>query len=391
MLSLSGIWTKQNESIFSIMSREALRHQAINLAQGFPDFDGPPEIKEAACSAILSGHNQYAPSPGLPELRHMLAEQQRIRYDISWNPESEVTILSGATEAIFCTIQALCNPRDEIISFEPFYDSYLPSALAAGATLRTLPLRAPDWSWEPEDLDRMISPSTRAIILNTPHNPTGKVFSRQELEILAELIRKHQIWLITDEVYENLIYDNCQHHSPATLPDMQERTITISSTSKTYSFTGWKVGYLFARPQVSRAIRNIHQNTVFCSATPLQKAFLASPPPESPYYAQLKADYCRRRDLLLGILQDCHFKATAPSGTYFIVADYSAISDLNDDEFALYLSREAGVACIPLSPFSLNPEKARQQRLLRFAFCKSENTLHAAGERLRKKTAPGTA
>ena len=385
MKDISKLWQNQTESVFTTMSREALKHNAINLAQGFPDFDGPKVIKDRAISSISDGKNQYAPSPGLPELRALLSKFQEKKYGLSWDPDSEVTVLSGATEGLFCSIQALCNPGDEMIAFEPFYDSYLPGALTSGATLKTVRLRAPDWTWDMEDLEALVTDKTKALILNTPHNPTGKVFSLEEVKKISEFIIRHDLYLVTDEVYEELVYDEHRHLSMAAMPDMRSRTITVSSTSKTFSFTGWKLGYTFASPELSQAIRNIHQNTVFCSATPLQHGILSGPQPGDSYYQQLRTDYRERRDLLMEILSKAGFKATKPGGSYFIVADYSDLSDLKDREFALWLTREAGVACIPVSPFCINQEEtAEKTRLVRFGFCKSKQTLQEAENRLNR-------
>lgn len=385
MKAISTLWQNQSESVFTTMSREAIKYKAINLAQGFPDFDGPAEIKEKAIAAISEGKNQYAPSPGIPELRALLAEFQEKKYGTSWNPETEVTLLSGATEGLFCSIQALCNPGDEVIAFEPFYDSYLPGALTSGASLKTVALKAPDWSWDMKDLEGLVTEKTKVLILNTPHNPTGKVFNLEEMKKIAEFVIRHDLYLITDEVYEELVFDHHIHHSVAAMPGMKERTITISSTSKTFSFTGWKLGYTFAAGNLTQAIRNIHQNTVFCSATPLQHGILCGPKPGDPYYHQLRDDYKQRRDLLLDILSHAGFKANTPGGSYFIVADYSALSEQTDRDFALWLTRKAGVACIPVSPFCINSaETSKNTRLVRFGFCKSKETLNEAGNRLNK-------
>jgi len=380
---LSELWLNQKESIFSVMSREAINYRAINLAQGFPDFDGPGSVKAAATEALQSGKNQYAPSPGLPALRKVISNYEAQRYGLSYDPDTEVTVLSGATEALFCTLQALCNPGDEIIAFEPYYDSYLPGALTAGAKLVTLPLTPPDWGFDREKLKSLINPNTKAIILNSPHNPTGKVFNQEELTFIADLAVSHDLWVMTDEVYEELVFDGCRHVPIASLEGMKERTVTISSTSKTFSFTGWKVGYAFAPPEVTRAIRAVHQNTVFCSATPLQHGLIAAFSSRQSYYEQLRTDYLERRDILLDILRNSGFKAQAPQGTYFIMADYSAIREFDDLTFSMWLTREIGVACIPLSPFCLDQKAAASDlHYVRMGFCKSKDTLYAAGEKL---------
>ncbi|MCX6130586.1 MAG: aminotransferase class I/II-fold pyridoxal phosphate-dependent enzyme, partial [Proteobacteria bacterium] len=259
---LASRWRPYASSIFSKMSQLAKTHQAVNLAQGFPDFDGPVEIKEAAIAAIHSGYNQYAPSIGLSELRQVLAERQAEVYQLNYDPQTEITVFSGATEALFCSILALCEPGDEIISFEPFFDCYPAAAMVAGASFKTVRLQEPGWSFRPEDLEAQISPRTRLFLLNTPHNPSGKVFNRKELAAIAELAIKHNILVLTDEVYEELVFSPLQHCAIASLPGMRERTISVSSTAKTFSMTGWKVGFAFAPAELSALIRIPHQYTV---------------------------------------------------------------------------------------------------------------------------------
>jgi N-succinyldiaminopimelate aminotransferase len=365
------------------MTQKANAAGAVNLAQGFPDFDGPDEIKLAAIDAIRGSFNQYAPAPGLPALREKIAAFQQETKNQTWSADTEVTVFTGATEAIFCTMQALLDQGDEIIAFEPFYDSYPASAHAAGARLVGVPLNAPDWSFSPAILAEKITSRTRAIIVNTPHNPTGKVFTRAELEAIAALAKKHDLLVITDEVYEQLYFTGAEHVCMASLPGMAERTVTISSTSKTFSMTGWKVGYTFAKPEITRLLRNVHQFTVFCTATPLQAGMITAFDLPRSYYDELRADYQSKRDLLVSILKDNGFRCNAPDGSYFILADYSGISQKPDLEFAAWLTEEIKVATIPTSVFYTDPAAvAAKQHYVRFAFCKGEATLRQAAERL---------
>jgi len=384
-MRLSTKWNQFETSIFSVMTQKAIAAGAVNLAQGFPDFDGPDAIKKAAVDAILGNLNQYAPAPGLPALRQKIAQFQLATKDLAYNSDTEVTVFTGATEAIFSTMQALLDHGDEIIAFEPFYDSYPASAHAAGATLVGVPLSAPNWSFSESELAKAVSSKTRAIIVNTPHNPTGKVFSNDELKLIADLAKKHDLLVITDEVYEQLIYGEVKHVSIASLPGMAERTVTISSTSKTFSMTGWKVGYAFARPEITKLLRSVHQFTVFCTATPLQAGMISAFELPNSYYQDLRRDYLRKRDLLVGILQKSGFTCLAPEGSYFIVADYSAISDKPDLEFANWLTESIKVATIPTSVFYTKPAEAREKlRYVRFAFCKGESTLLDAAKKLEK-------
>lgn len=372
-------WDHFGTSIFSVMTQKALAAGAVNLAQGFPDFDGPEAIKDAAIKAIKGGLNQYAPAPGLPGLRTLLAARQLKRTGLSFDPDTEVTVLSGATEAIYCAFQAYFERGDEILAFEPYYDSYPAAAFAAGAKIVGVPLEAPAFHFDPRKLAAAVTPRTRAIILNTPHNPTGRVFGREELETIRKLVVEHDLLVITDEVYEELVYAPAQHISFAALPGMRERTLTISSTSKTFSFTGWKVGYTFAPAAITKALRAVHQFTVFCSATPLQAGMIEALKLPDSYFEGLRADYGAKRQELLRILTAAGFKASAPEGTYFILADYSAHKNVPDIEFATWLTQDVKVAAIPLSVFYDDPAKAREtNRYVRFAFCKGVDTLKAA-------------
>ncbi len=379
-------WQPYEISIFSKMSQLAATHKAVNLAQGFPDFDGPQQIKEAAIQAIRSTQNQYAPSIGIPELRQALCKNQKERHGVDYDPNDETTVFSGATEAIFCTIIGLCEPGDEIIAFEPFYDSYPAAAMMASAVFKTIPLQAPLWNFDIKALRAAITNKTKLLICNTPHNPTGKVFRREELEQIAQLAKTHNFYVMTDEVYEELVFPPARSMSIANLPGMRDRTVAVSSTSKTFSMTGWKIGYAFAPAYLTKIIRIPHQYTVFCSATPLQHGMVAALSLGDEYYHIFRDEYSIRRARLFQILQEAGFKCRQPEGTYFIVADYSALVDMPDTEFAVWMTEKVGVACIPLSAFYLDAPK--DLRYVRFGFCKDLATIEAAGERLAKRLGP---
>lgn len=372
-------WLSYKTSIFTRMSQLSLDHQAINLSQGFPNFDGPQSIKEAACKAIKDGLNQYAPSPGVLELREKIAEYRYSKSRISYNPQDEVTVFSGATEALWAALLGLCEHGDEVISFAPFYDSYRPAIEAAGAKLKQVCLKAPNFSFDPDELKKQITSQTKMIILNHPHNPTGRVFTHRELEIIADLALTYDLLVIADEVYEELVYAPHIYHYFSTLPGMRERTIAISSTAKTFSFTGWKIGFAFASPSISAILRSVHQFTVFCSATPLQYGMIEAFKLGSNYFEAFKEEYLLRRAHLEKILLKCGQKPSIPQGTYFMLADYSKCSDKNDVDFAIWQTTHAKVSCIPISEFYLEPDKFTQQKIVRYAFCKDVETLQKAG------------
>jgi N-succinyldiaminopimelate aminotransferase len=366
-------------TIFTEMTRLAGEHGAINLAQGFPDFDGPDFVKEAAVAAIREGRGQYARMTGIPEIHRRLSEKYRRDWGLEYAPDAEITVTSGATEAIFSAIQGVCEAGDEVVMFEPYYDSYKASVRMAGAVPRVVTLRAPDWSFDPAEARRAFGKKTRVLLLNTPHNPTGKVFSREELEQLAALCRDGDVLCITDEVYEHLVFEG-RHVPMATLPGMRERTITISSFGKTFSLTGWKVGWAAASPELSAAVRAAHQFVTFATATPLQHgaaAALAAPP---EYYAALAADYRGKRDYLVAELARIGFSVRPPAGTYFACAGFAAFGFDDDREFARYLTEKIGVAAIPPSVFYDHEDLGRSW--VRFAFCKKRETLEAAVARL---------
>ncbi len=363
------------------MTRLAQERGAVNLAQGFPDFDGPEFAKEAAIAAIRAGHGQYARMSGIAQLHAALAAKYRRDYSLDYAPDSEFTVTSGATEAIFAAIQGTCEAGDEVVLFEPYYDSYRASVAMAGAVPRFVTLHAPDWNFDEGALRRAFTPRTRAILVNTPHNPTGKVFSRDELKVVADLCQERDVLCMTDEVYEHLVYDG-RHIPMATLPGMRERTITISSFGKTFSLTGWKIGWAAAPRDVTAAVRAAHQFITFATATPLQHgaavAFAAGP----EYYDQLLAGYRARRDYLVRELTRIGFGVKPPAGAYFLCADFRPLGFDDDVRFCRRLIEEIGVAAIPPSVFYENAQYGKNYA--RFAFCKREETLREAVLRLGK-------
>jgi N-succinyldiaminopimelate aminotransferase len=368
-------------TIFTEMTRLAVEHGAINLAQGFPDFDGPDFVKEAAIAAIREGRGQYARMTGSPEIHAALSAKYRRDYGLEYAAGEEFTVTSGATEAIFASIQAVCDPGDGIILFEPYYDSYKASVVMAGGIPAFVTLETPDWRYDASTLERAVTDRTRAILVNTPHNPTGKVFSRAELEEIARLCVERDLVCITDEVYEHMVYEG-RHVPMATLPGMRERTITISSFGKTFSLTGWKVGWAAAPPPLSAAVRAAHQFITFATATPLQYAAACALSAGPSYYKELLAGYRERRDYLVGELARIGFGLRPPAGTYYACADFGRFGFDDDVAFCRHLIEKAGVAAIPPSAFYDLPEKGRGY--IRFAFCKKMATLVAAVERLEK-------
>jgi N-succinyldiaminopimelate aminotransferase len=367
-------------SIFAEMTQLAVRHQAVNLGQGFPDFDGPDFVKEAAVAAIRAGHNQYCRTSGLPELVRAIAAHQRRFYSLDYDPETEVTVYAGATEGICATLQGLVEAGDEVVLFEPFYDAY-PAALAmAGAVPRVVTLGGPEFRYDPAALEAVVGPRTRALLLNSPNNPAGKVFARDELAHLAEVCRRHDILAITDEVYEHIIFEG-EHIPLASLPGMRERVVTISSTGKTFGLTGWKIGYSCAPPAISAALRTAHQFITFCNATPFQHALVAALEAGDAYYQALGADYRARRDRLCRGLAEAGFRVLTPAGTYFAQADIRPLGYEDDVDFCRELPARVGVAAIPTSAFYRN--RAEGRHLVRFAFCKTDATLDEAIRRLK--------
>ncbi len=367
-------------TIFAEMSALATTTGSINLGQGFPDTDGPQVMLDAATEAIASGRNQYPPGAGVPELLAAIATHQDRFYGIRLDPGSEVLVTAGATEAIASVVLALCEPGDEVVTFEPYYDSYAATIALAGATRRTSVLRFPDFAVDEESLRAAFSARTRLVLLNTPHNPTGKVFSRAELELIASLAREHDAWVVTDEVYEHLVFDGAEHVPVVTLPGMAERTITISSAGKTFSATGWKVGWLSGPAQAVAAARTVKQFLTYVASGPFQPAVAIALGLGDEVYAGLAGSLERKRDLLCAGLEDLGLQVSRPQGTYFVIADAAPLGATDGLEFARRLPELAGVVGVPVTVFHDDVDAART--LIRFAFCKKDEVLVEAGRRL---------
>jgi aminotransferase len=346
--------------------------KAVNFAQGFPDFDTDPRILDAAAQALRDGYNQYATTWGAPQLRAAVARKQSAAWGRAVDPDTEVTVSCGATEAMIAAMLAAVDPGDEVIIFEPFYENYGPDCVISGAVPRYVALRPPDWSFDPDDLRAAFSKKTRAIVVNTPQNPTGKVYSKSELELIAQLCIEHDAIAITDEIYEHLVYRG-RHMSIATLPGMAERTITISGASKTYSVTGWRIGWLIAPPSLTAGIRKVHDFLTVGAAHPLQIAIAQALDLPASFYVELLGDYHERRDALVGGLQECGFEASAPDGAYYVMAGIKSFGALDDVEFARRLIQEVGVATVPASSFYHDPALGRGQ--VRFSFPKRIETI----------------
>lgn len=374
------------ESVIREMTRQAYLHGAINLSQGFPDFPAPAALKQAACEAIEADINQYAITWGAKRFREAIAEKTRWHLGLEIDPEREIVVTCGSTEAMIAAMMATVDPGEEVIVFEPFYENYGPDAILTEATVRYVTLYPPDWRFDPDELRAAFNPRTKAIIINTPHNPTGKVFTREELEMIASLCIEHDVIALTDEIYEHILYPEpgreVRHTAIATLDGMRNRTVTINGLSKTYSVTGWRVGYAIAAPEITNGVRKVHDFLTVGAAAPLQEAGVTalSFPPE--YYEKLSADYRRRRDMLLGVLTETGFKCFKPDGAYYIMTDISEFGFSDDMKFGEHMVREVGVAVVPGSSFYRNQELGRQQ--VRFCYCKRDETLEAAAERLRK-------
>jgi aspartate/methionine/tyrosine aminotransferase len=375
------------ESVIREMTRLALQYNAVNLSQGFPDFPAPAEIKRAAQEAIASDINQYAITWGAKSLRNAIAEKFQRWQGITIDPEREITVCCGSTEAMMSSMMAIINPGDEVVIFEPFYENYGPDAILSGATPRFVRLHPPEWTFDPAELAAAFGPATKAIILNTPNNPTGKVFKSSELESIRDLCIRWDAYAITDEIYEHMLYDGAQHISLATLDGMRDRTITINALSKTYSVTGWRVGWALAAPEVTSAIRKVHDFLTVGAAAPLQEAGALALKFPACFYETLASEYLARRDRLLGILTNAGFRCFKPRGAYYIMTDISQFGFPDDIAFAKYLVKEIGVAAVPGSSFYQDAAHGRTH--LRFTFCKTEKTFQAAAERLAKLT-PGS-
>jgi aspartate/methionine/tyrosine aminotransferase len=375
------------ESVIREMTREAMKHGAINLAQGFPDFPAPEEVKRAAIQAIAEDVNQYAITWGAKDFRDAIVRKTAWYLGLEVDPETEITVTCGSTEAMIAAMMATVDPEDEVIVFEPFYENYGPDAILSEARPRYVPLHPPEWRFDPDELRAAFSERTRAVILCNPNNPSGKVFTREELEVIAGLCREHDALCFTDEIYEHILYPRengtpTEHLSMAQLDGMRERTVVVNSMSKTYSVTGWRVGYCIAPPDITSGIRKVHDFLTVGAPAPLQAAgaYALSLPPE--YYRKLAEDYRARRDLLLPALERAGFRAFRPDGAYYVMTDIRDFGFRDDVEFARHLVREVGVACVPGSSFYSEPE--RGAHLVRFCFCKRDETLLAAAERLER-------
>ena len=370
------------ESVIREMTRLANMYGAINLAQGMPDFETPPELKSAAEQAIQNGYNQYAITWGAPQLRQAIADKARRFNGIECDPNENITVCCGATECMMATMLALINPGDEVIVFQPFYENYGPDAILSGAKPVWVSLRPPQWSFDPDELRRAFNRNTKAIIINTPNNPTGYVFTRAELSLIAELCQEHDVYALTDEIYEYIIYSDKPHISIATLPGMAERTVTISGLSKTFSITGWRLGYCIAPREITNGIRKVHDFLTVGAPHPLQVAGATALAFPQSYYDKLREDYRLRRNVLVSYLSQAGFLFYEPEGAYYVMTDIAAFGRGNDVEFVQWLVKEIGVAAVPGSSFYSPPELGRTK--VRFMFAKKEETLHQAGERLLK-------
>lgn len=380
------------ESVIREMTRLALQYDAINLSQGFPDFSPPPEIIAAAHRALDDGFNQYAVTWGVPALRHAIHNSMQKWYALEYDPMRQVTVTCGVTEAIIASFMAVANPGDEVILIEPYHENYVAAAVFAGAKPVFVPLLPPHYELDLDRLRRAFSRKTRAILINTPHNPTGRVFTRAEMEGVSALCREFDTVCVTDEIYDHIIYNDDSNGVPrehipmATLDGMYDRTITVGGLGKTFALTGWRLGYACAPVALSQALRTVHDFTTICAPAPLQHAAIAAFELPDSYFAQLKRDYTLRRAKMIGILEDAHFRAAPPEGAYYVLADFGEWDTQRDDfEFANYLTTEVGVAVVPGSSFYRTPGLGRTQ--VRFAFAKKPETLDAAhGRLLRART-----
>jgi aminotransferase len=374
------------ESVIREMTREAMKYGAVNLSQGYPDFPAPADIKRVAMQAIAGDINQYAITWGAKDFRDAIARKTNWYLGFEIDPETEITVTCGSTEGMISAMMATVDPGDEVIVFEPFYENYAPDAILSDAKPRYVPLRAPDWSFDRDELRAAFNPKTRAIIICNPNNPTGKVFTRDEMEFIAGLCQEFDALCFTDEIYEHILYPRedaeIAHISMAQIEGMRDRTIIVNSMSKTYSVTGWRVGYCIAAPEITSAIRKVHDFLTVGAAAPLQAAgaYALSLPPS--YYEQLQKEYEARRDLILPELDRAGFGTFQPDGAYYVMTDISGFGFKDDIEFTRHLIREVGVACVPGSSFYSDPKLGSQQ--VRFCFCKKDETLMLAAERLKK-------
>jgi aminotransferase len=375
------------ESVIREMTRQAMLHGAVNLAQGFPDFPAPAEIKRAAADAVAADVNQYAITWGAKSLRNAIARQMQAWQGIPVDPETQITVCCGSTEAMISTLLAVCNKGDEVVIFEPFYENYGPDAILSGAKPVLVKLRPPteadgEWTFDERELRAAFHHQTKAIIVNTPNNPTGKVFTRGELELIRDLCVEFNVLAITDEIYEHILYDGTEHISIARLDGMRERTVTINGMSKSYSVTGWRVGWAVGPPEITNAIRKVHDFLTVGAPAPLQEAGVTALGLPPSYYQSLASGYRARRDRLMPALTDAGFRCFRPRGAYYVMTDISGFGFADDVAFTKYLVKEIGVAAVPGSSFYNDPRDGAKQ--VRFAFCKRDETLDEAGKRLRK-------
>jgi aminotransferase len=371
------------ESVIREMTRLSVAHGAINLSQGFPDFAAPEELKEAARQAIADDINQYPITWGAEPFRAAIANEYRTRYGMSWvDAQKNITVTCGSTEAMIAAMLGILDPGDEVVVFEPFYENYGPDTILAGAVPRTVTLSPPDWTFDEGELAAAFNERTRGIVINTPNNPTGKVFSREELDVISGLCQKWDAVVFTDEIYEHITYDGYRHVPPGAVPGLEDRTVTISALSKTYAVTGWRVGWIVAPDSVTGGIRSVHDFLTVAAAAPLQEAGTVALEMPQSFYDQVAQEYLERRDTLLRILDETGFESNPTRGAYYVMADVSHLGLGDDVEVAMHMTTEVGVAVVPGSSFFGEPEMGRH--LVRFAFCKKLETLEEAGARLRK-------
>ncbi len=363
------------------MTRLAVAAGAVNLAQGFPDFAAPSFLKEAAAEAIAANHNQYPITWGIPPLRDAIAYKYQQTYGIELDPAREITVVCGATEGMVATLLATVNAGDEVIVFEPYYENYHPDLQLCGGVRRIVTLQAPDWTFDKEELRRAFNSKTKAIIINTPNNPTGRVFSREELEFIAALCVEHDALCITDEIYEHIVYDGAVHVPVMSLPGMRERAVIVNSMSKTYSVTGWRVGWVAAAPDLTDSIRKVHDFLTVGAATPLQYAGVTALRQPESFYGHLAVEYVQRRDQLIQILTEAGFRCFRPSGAYYVMTDISGFGFPDDVKFVRHMIDKVGLAAVPGSSFFSRPELGKNY--VRFCFCKKPETLEAAAAKLR--------
>jgi aminotransferase len=371
------------ESVIREMSRLCARHQGVNLAQGFPDYPAPQVVKDAACRAIEQDINQYAITWGAKAFRDALVAKHAAVSGVVVDPETELTVTCGSTEAMLSTLLATVDPGDEVIVFEPWYENYGPDAILSGATPVYVQLRPPHWEFDPDELRRAFSSRTKGIIVNTPHNPTGKVFNRAELELIAQLAQEFDTLVYTDEIYEHIVYDGKTHVYPQTIPGLRERTVMISGLSKTYSVTGWRIGYAIAPAEITAAIRKVHDFCTVGAPAPLQAGAVAALTLPASYYQALGQEYQRRRDLFVPMLESAGFTPFAPEGAYYVMAEFPNPDGMDDVAFSRWLVEHIGVAVVPASSF-YRPGSDAARRMVRFCYPKRDETLIEAGRRLAK-------